>query len=90
MYLVVARGGVATIAPPGMPVAPPQGVPRVDTDQAGTLRELRAREKSLLSEYAWVDREAGVARIPIRRAIEILAQRPAPSPELPNGETAAP
>ncbi|MEX0610980.1 MAG: hypothetical protein WD738_15035 [Pirellulales bacterium] len=90
MYLAAARGGVPTIAPIGTPVAPPPGLPAVDIDQAGTLRELRSREISLLSEYAWVDRDAGVARIPIGRAMKILAQQPTPSPELPNGEPAVP
>jgi hypothetical protein len=90
MLLAALRGGDATIAPPGRPVAPPPGVPAVDVDQVGTLRELRSREKTLLSEYAWVDRDEGVARIPIDRAMEILAQKQAPSPELQNDEPALP
>ncbi len=63
-------------------IAPPPGVPSLDPHQAGDLRRLRARERDLLTEYAWVDRDAGVARIPIRRAMEILAQEPPPSLQL--------
>jgi hypothetical protein len=36
------------------------------------LNELRAEETRLLETYRWVDREAGIAAIPIDRAIEVL------------------
>jgi hypothetical protein len=38
------------------------------------LKAMRAAEDSLLNSYAWVDREKGIVRIPIQRAIDILAQ----------------
>ncbi len=44
-------------------------------DQRESLRKLRNTENKLLTEYAWVDQQAGVARIPIARAMEIAAQR---------------
>jgi hypothetical protein len=80
--LAAGRGGKPSVTPPGVPVAPPPGVPPVDANQIGTLRALRAREEALLTEYAWIDRDAGVARVPIQRAMEILAQQPAPTPDL--------
>ncbi len=43
------------------------------------LKTMRASEDSILNSYAWVDREKGVVRIPIKRAIDILAQRGLPS-----------
>ena len=42
---------------------------------------LRAREEEMLENYGWVDREAGVARIPIDQAIELLAEDGAEEPE---------
>jgi hypothetical protein len=36
-----------------------------------------AEKRNLLKRYAWVDRERGVVRIPIERAMEILSQRQA-------------
>ena len=36
----------------------------------GALEEI---EKTVLTTYDWVDQEKGLARIPIKRAIEILA-----------------
>ena len=39
------------------------------------LRELREAESNLLDHYGWVDKSAGVVRIPIDRAIDLLAAR---------------
>jgi len=39
---------------------------------------MRADENKILSSYDWVDRDHGVVRIPIERAIEILADRGLP------------
>jgi hypothetical protein len=38
------------------------------------LDELRAREDAILNNYGWVDREAGVVRIPIERAMELVVE----------------
>jgi hypothetical protein len=67
-------GGDATVDAPPQSAAVAPGVPPLNSDQRGSLRALRARERKVLTEYAWVDAEAGVARIPIKRAIEILGQ----------------
>ena len=34
-----------------------------------------ARQRATLTQYAWVDRGAGIVRIPIDRAMQILAER---------------
>ena len=47
--------------------------PRLDPDQPKELRKLRAREESVLSSYEWIDKDRTAARIPIERAMEILA-----------------
>jgi hypothetical protein len=65
------------------PKAPP--APRLQQAPIEDLKTLRARDDAALRGYAWVDRDAGVVRIPIERAIELLAQRglparPAPAP----------
>ena len=53
--------------------------PRLQTNPVADLRELRARDQALLSGYAWVDRDAGVVRLPIERAIDVLAARGLPA-----------
>ena len=69
----------ATTAPPN-PMAetsvqqfPP--APRVEEHPAVEIQELHAKEDSLLSTYGWTDKEAGVVRIPIDRAIDLELQR---------------
>jgi hypothetical protein len=44
------------------------------------MATLRSREEELLNSYGWVDREAGIVRIPIDQAIEILAEDGAGEP----------
>ena len=60
------------------PVAPLPDVrttpePRLLPDPRRALLELRAEEDALLHGYGWVNREAGIVRIPIERAIDVLA-----------------
>ncbi|MEP7071670.1 MAG: hypothetical protein ABI839_04735 [Verrucomicrobiota bacterium] len=59
--------------------------PRLQAHPAADLAfSKRAREKELHS-YGWVDRKAGVARIPIERAMELLLERGLP--EVGAGQT---
>lgn len=51
---------------------PPE--PRLEVSPGAALRSLRAREDEVLSSYGWVDRDAGVVRIPIDRAMELLVR----------------
>ena len=66
----------------------PQLVPELDPYQADELQRLQARAQHLLSQYQWIDQKAGVARIPIDRAIDILAkQTPLPKSQQGSPET---
>jgi hypothetical protein len=49
--------------------------PQLDRNQSRTLARLRTVEHQRLSEYAWIDVQTGVARIPIERAMAIAAER---------------
>ncbi len=53
--------------------------PRLLVNPGRDLKEMRAEEDSVLNHYGWVDRKNGVVRIPIDRAIEILAERGLPA-----------
>jgi hypothetical protein len=57
--------------------APPQ--PRLQATPPIDLRDMRAAEDQILQHYSWVDRDKGVVRLPIERAMDILAQRGLPS-----------
>jgi hypothetical protein len=82
------------LAPAGRQL-PPE--PRLQTEPIQDLAALRAREEATLGSYGWVDRQAGIVRIPITRAMELLAERAArdkaqtklpadPERPLPTGE----
>ena len=42
------------------------------------LKKFREREDAELNTYGWIDRTAGVVRIPIERAMELVLQRGLP------------
>ncbi len=49
--------------------------PRLEAEPAFQLKGLRAWEETQLNHYGWIDKEAGVVRIPIERAMDLLAER---------------
>ena len=49
--------------------------PRLQSDPAGELRAYRAAQQRELDGYAWVDQEQGLVRIPVERAMALLAAR---------------
>jgi hypothetical protein len=56
---------------------PPE--PRLQVSPQQDMRQMRAAEMAALHSYGWVDRQAGIVRIPIERAIELLAERGLPA-----------
>jgi hypothetical protein len=75
LLLAKIEGGHATVDAPVPSTERAAGIPRLDSDQSGSLRTLRARETRVLTEYEWVDANAGIARIPIKRAMELMSER---------------
>jgi hypothetical protein len=59
------------------PVIPPE--PRIEVAPYEQLQQLHAKEDHILNSYAWVDKQAGVVRVPIDRAIDLLAAKGLPS-----------
>jgi hypothetical protein len=53
--------------------------PQLQKTPIPDLKAIRAEEDKLLNGYAWVDQSKGVVRIPVDRAIEVLAQRGLPT-----------
>jgi len=56
---------------------PPE--PRLQTDPRGDLRAMREQEDRTLHSYEWVDRSAGVVRIPIDQAMRLTVERGLPA-----------
>ena len=52
--------------------------PQLEVNERTELNGERLREEDTLSTYGWVDQSAGIVRIPIDRAMDLLAQRGLP------------
>jgi hypothetical protein len=52
--------------------------PRLETDERGQLNGIRLQEEQTLSTYDYLDKNAGAVRIPIDRAMDLIAQRGLP------------
>lgn len=64
--------------------------PRLEVRYDEEIDKVRAEESALVNHYGWADREKGVARIPVDRAIEILAQKGLPKVAAPEPTAGAP
>jgi hypothetical protein len=53
--------------------------PRLQTNPTSDWRQLLQAENAKLNSYGWIDKTAGVIRIPIDRAMDLLAQRGLPA-----------
>ncbi len=69
---------------------PPE--PRLEPYPLAPRAKLRAEEDAILTTYGWVDKDRGLVRVPIDRAMELLVERglppakpmsAAPPPSLP-------
>ena len=59
------------------PRLPPE--PRLQTNPREDLGNLRAHEDQALTSYGWVDKDGGVVRIPIERAMQLVVERGLPA-----------
>lgn len=83
LFNVLARLQAAQSAPPS-PLAASYGLkeppaPRLQTDPLRDMVELHARDREAIHSYGWVDKQAGIVRIPVERAIALLAARGLPA-----------
>jgi hypothetical protein len=62
----------------GRVVGGPSAVPSLLVGEPQNLQKFRAEEEHLLTSYGWVDQNAGVVRLPIDRAKELLLERGLP------------
>ena len=63
---------------------PPE--PRLQTDPRQDLQNLRSAEDAMLTSYGWVDKSAGVARIPVGEAMKLVVKRGLPARQGRPGE----
>ena len=55
--------------------APVPAFPRLVTSEPAVLAEFRAQEDAFLAGWGWVEKDRGVARMPIDTAMKIVAER---------------
>jgi len=53
--------------------------PRLQVGANKDLRQMRAAEDAALNNYGWVDKNAGIVRIPVDQAMEVLAKKGLPA-----------
>jgi len=53
--------------------------PRLQPHPLSDRARYEARQRAMLTRYEWVKRDAGIVRIPIDRAMQILAERGGPA-----------
>jgi hypothetical protein len=56
---------------------PPE--PRLQANPRQDLRDLRSAEDAVLNSYGWVNKNAGIVRIPIGEAMKLTVQRGLPA-----------
>lgn len=67
------------------PAQEPAG-PKLQADPQLDYRAFRALQLERLSSYGWVDREAGTVRVPVERALEMVASDGLPARAEGEGE----
>ena len=76
-----------SLGPPASPFANVRALPsqpRLQADPRRDLRRWQEEQRATLESYGWVDRSAGIVRIPIDQAMDLLIQRqPQPSGKNP-------
>jgi hypothetical protein len=53
--------------------------PRLESNERLEINDFRLQEEKNLNSYGWIDQKAGTVRIPIDRAMQLLAQRGLPT-----------
>jgi hypothetical protein len=80
MYWFLARRETRTQAPAAtvireLPAAAAPAFPKLVTSEPQVLADFRRQEDELLSGYAWVEKDRGIARMPIADAVRIVGER---------------
>ena len=53
--------------------------PRLERNERVEINDFRLKEEQTLNSYGWIDEKSGVVRIPIERAMQLIAQRGLPT-----------
>jgi hypothetical protein len=78
---VAFEGQAAARDEPGHPLAVEQvaPAPRLQADPPAEYAAFAAEQRRVTSTYGWLDRDAGVVRLPVERALEIVLEEGLPA-----------
>ena len=68
------------------PLPPP---PRIQSVPGVDMQSYYQSQQNLLNTYGWVDKQNGIVRLPIDRAMELLLRRGLPVRSAPNSQSTA-
>jgi hypothetical protein len=86
----VPQDGWTGLRRTSQPASDNKAVPHLQLAPAEDLRQFRERERVELNSYGWINRTAGVVRIPIDPAMELVLQRGLPVRSGTNGDQFGP
>jgi hypothetical protein len=80
-YFIQANGGPlpSIMRGPEIDARKRPPAPQLEVTEPLDLARERAAEDKLLTSYGWVDKQNGIVRIPIERAIDMVAQQGLPA-----------
>lgn len=97
-YFQKAENPGSFVAAPFAAERPLPPLPRIQPNPGADMQNYYQSQQSLLNSYGWIDRQNGIVRLPIDRAMELLLERglptrPAGTPtngDLPQRKNSAP
>ncbi len=80
-YLLHREGGqpLSRVESPAQDARQLPPEPRLEETPAADLQEMRAAEQKIQTSYGWLDESAGIVRLPIDRAMDLVVERGLPS-----------
>jgi hypothetical protein len=77
--LVTSRGPAARVVTKDyMEKFKENGTPMLESDERGQFKDFLLKQEGQLNSYGWIDQQAGVAHIPIERAMDLVVERGLP------------
>lgn len=84
LSLAIAAWLYRGVDPAARPSGPERSFRHGAVDESGIARDWRAQDAAVrghLENYAWADRGAGIVRIPLERAMDLMARDASAEPE---------
>lgn len=78
-FMISHPAAEAPLSPVAIPQKLPADLPKLEVQPYEQITTMHAREDKLLNQYGWVDEKAGVVRIPVDRAMDLVLERGLPT-----------